>query len=211
VADATTLLQDGGYPYYVIKALVTNYTTGGSTTTKTVTEGMLVDLYLEHAISEADLIESLTTVGYTKANSELIAEYATLKLEMQQRNNLISKTRSLYVGRKISEKDAQNDLTVALVPSSQIDYLMEIWGLEIAGTVKTLSEAQITDAWQLNLYSQDNYEVNTTGATQALVSMGYSPSDALMLLQIKNKGPLGATDGSQSASGAANSAGTSGP
>lgn len=203
---ATELLQDQGYSAEVIKALVTNYTTGGSTTTKTVTEGMLVDLYLEHAISEEDLIESLTTVGYSKPNAELIAEYATLKLEMQQRNALISKTRTLYVGRKISETTAQNDLTVALVPSSQIDYLMELWGLEIAGNIKTLSEAQIIDAWALNLYSQDDAEINTTGAINALENLGYSSGDAMMLIQIKNGGPLGATSGGKSSSGTTNSA-----
>jgi hypothetical protein len=203
-AMATEILQKEGYPDDLVKALVKTFAMSGSTTSKTVTEGMLSDLYLEGAIDQTEFISSLKSLGYSDANAQLILEVNEWKAELSARNSLISRTRTLYVSNKITEQEAQNRLTVALVPSGVIDRVMADWNAELELNVKELTAAQIVDAWKYALFNPDDLPTNTTAAVDRLVQLGYDSGDALLLLQITNKGPTGGFFGGNTTGGQAN-------
>lgn len=204
---ATSILAKEGYPADLIKALVKAFSSAGSSTSKTVTEGMLTDLYLESAISRSEFLDLLKADGYSDAHAALIAELADWKIELAARNSLISKVRAEYVGGKITEQQAENDLTVALVPPMQVAKVMSDFKLELAANVTLLSEAQIVDAWNASLFSDGDPAANTSEAVSYLVRRGYSADDADILLQLKNK-PL--FDGSPSVNAAKSKKNTTG-
>jgi hypothetical protein len=190
-AMAADILQKEGYPDELIKALVKTFAMSGTTTSKALTEGMLSDLYLEGAIDQTEFIEALKSLGYSDANAQLILEVNEWKVELSARNSLISRTRTLYIANKISEQEAQNRLTVALIPAGVIDRVMADWNAELEVNTKLLTEAQIVDAWKYALFVPDSLPDNTTTAVNRLVQLGYTADDALLLLQITNKAPTG--------------------
>lgn len=189
-AQATTLIHELGYPQWLIAPIVKAFSSGGATAHKTITEGMLADLYLEQAINGTEFRDALKALGYSTGNIELIVEVNDWKAELAARNALISKVRSQYVGRKINEATAQADLLAAFIPSTVVDKIMGDMNLEIAAQVRLLSEAQIATAWQLGLFDQIGTAANTDAATAYLERLGYTAPDARILLEIKNKGPL---------------------
>lgn len=194
-AQAAKLLAIEGYPKELIAPLIKAFSGATGTASKAVTESMLADLYLESAISATEFTEMLTALGYSAANAALVLEVNQWKVELAARNSLLSRTRTLFVGNKITVQQAENDLTVALVPPAQITKVMRDWELEREATVKLLSEAQVVDAWNAGLFSDGDPPVNTSKAVAYLAVLGYSADDADILLELKNK-PL--FDGSPS-------------
>jgi hypothetical protein len=193
--QAAKLLAIEGYPADLIKPLIAAFSGASSTASKAVTEAMLADLFLESAINATEFTEMLQALGYSPANAALILEVNQWKAELTARNSLLARVRTLYVGNKITAQQAENDLTVALVPYAVVTKVMADWELERTATVKLLSEAQIVDAWNSSLFSDNDPPVNTSMAVAYLAKLGYSPDDADILLELKNK-PL--FDGSPS-------------
>ena len=183
-ADATKLLAEDGYEDFVIKAILKTAHKTKTAKVRTITEGMLSELYQEHAISASDFVSQLILMGYSKAEAAQIQEIDDWRIAKTNRDQVITHLRSAYVGHKISSAEAQAGLDAAQVPSDMRDKLIADWDLEIKSAVKLLSEAQIADAWSFGI-------IDVATALAMLVNLGYSGKDAGMLLEIKNKGPLG--------------------
>lgn len=186
-ATAAKLLAIEGYPADLIKPLIAAFSGATSTASKSVTEAMLADLFLESAITATEFTEMLKALGYSDANAALILEVNEWKAELAARNSLISRTRTQYIAGKITDITAQNDLTAALVPPAVVDKVMQQWKLEVAANVKLLSEAQIVNAWNVSLFSEGDPPANTSKAVAYLERLGYSADDADILLQLKNQ------------------------
>jgi hypothetical protein len=184
---AAKLLAIEGYPADLITPLINAFSGASSTASKAITESMLADLYLESAIDATEFTSALKALGYSDANAALILEVNQWKAELAARNALISKVRTLYVGNKISAQDAENDLTVALVPPAVVTKVMQSFELEREANIKFLSEAQIVSAWNASLFSASDPAANTQDAVNYLGKLGYSANDADILLQLKNK------------------------
>jgi len=204
---AAKLLAIEGYPADLITPLINAFSGTTSTANKAVTEAMLVDLYLESAINATELHEMLKAIGYSDANATLIQEVADWRAELAARNALISKVRAQYIGGKINENTAQNDLLAAQIPASVVDKVMQDFALELAMNVKLLSESQVVDAWNASLFSNGDPAANTQDAVNYLAKLGYSTADADILLQLKNKSLF---DGSPSVNSTKSKANTKG-
>jgi hypothetical protein len=211
-AAATNLLVELGYPSDLIKQLIAAFSGSSTTASKAVTESMLADLYLETAITATEFVSALKALGYSDANAALILEVNDWKAELAARNALMAKVRTQYVSGKIDKNTAQNDLLAAIIPASVVDKVLADWDLILAANVKTLTAAQVVSAWQLNLFESNDPNANLQLAVGYLVKLGYSTSDANILLAIKNGGPLESSSAkptsktsksNQSASGAA--------
>jgi hypothetical protein len=209
-ATAAQLLAIEGYPATLIKPLIAAFSGSTSTASKAVTESMLVDLYLESAIDATELTEMLEALGYSSANAALILEVTEWKAELTARTSLISSTRTQYVAGKITAQQAENALTVALVPPAAITKVMADWQLEVAAKVKQLSETQVVDAWNASLFSPGDPPANTSKAVAYLGVLGYSAADADILLQLKNKPLFDGSPSGNSTKSKANTQGTSG-
>jgi SOS response regulatory protein OraA/RecX len=198
--QGTKLLLESGYAPDIVKSIVTSLTGGTVTATKTLTEGMLTQLYMEGELSAEEYTKELVAIGYTQTAAEEIETLNDWKLAISQRNAVISKIRSQYISRKITQQQASADLDALQISATMRDRLFDDWNIEASTVVRQLTPAQIVDAWQLNLLEPNDDAANTQLALDYLVSLGYSSTDAIRLLEIKIKGQLGGTNGTSAVS-----------
>jgi hypothetical protein len=189
-AQGTQILLEQGYQKDIVTAIVKSAVGDTTAATKTLTEAMYADLYQESAITATEFDTELKALGYTEAQAELIRTVYDNKIALTNRNAVLSRIRTQYTGHKITETEAQNDLNALGISSTMVDKLMEDWKLILQSEVKLLTPAQVTDAWQMGLLSQDDPPANTQLALTYLEKLGYASSDAQTILEIKNKGPL---------------------
>lgn len=189
--EGTTILLESGYEASIVKRIVA-YATGKKTAkAKTLTEGMYADLYKERAITAAEFDADIKPLGYSPAEAELLRELYDQQYAISARNGVISKVRANYTGHKIAVADAEHELNQAGVTAEMITTLITDWNIELESQVTLLSAAQVADAWHMNLFSGNPVD-NVQAALDYLVGRhGYSDSDAVMVLELKNKGPLG--------------------
>jgi hypothetical protein len=88
-----------------------------------------------------------------------------------------------YVAHKIDQPTATTMLSNLGVPAGQVDQLITGWTIDRNANLKLLTPAQITDAFEYEILSQDE-------AQASLEADGYTPFDAWTLLSIKAKNPL---------------------
>jgi hypothetical protein len=190
-AEGTTILLELGYAEDIVKRIVA-YATGKKTLkVKNLTEAMLGDLYMEGAITASEFDADSEKLGYTKAEMDLIRQYYDDKYVITARNSSISKVRTGFLAHKIDEQTAKDELNRLGCPAEQVERLIDDWTIVRESVVTLLTAAQVVDAWQMDLFS-DNDTDNTQAALDYLVkNHGYSGDDAITLLEIKNKGPLG--------------------
>lgn len=190
-AEGTKILLELGYQEDVVKRIVL-YATGKKTLkVKNLTEAMLSDLYLEGAITAAEFDKDSEKLGYTQTELELIRTYLDDKYIITARNSAISKVRSGYLAHKIDEQTAKDELNRLGCPAEMVERELDDWTITREAVTAMLSSAQVIDAWQLNLFSANDTD-NTQAALDYLVKKhGYSSDDAIILLEIKAKGPIG--------------------
>lgn len=184
--QAAHLLAEEGYEQYLITAIIHSAHKQKTTKVRTVTEGMLSELYQEQAITGDMFISELVAFGYTKAEAGQIKQVDDWRISKVNRDNAISHLRSQYVGGKIDEHLVQGELDALLIPSDMRDKLLADWNLEIKATAKVLTEAQIVTAWSLSF-------ITDADAVGRLIKMGYTEANAWLLLSIKAKQPVGLT------------------
>jgi hypothetical protein len=186
-AEAAKILTEHGFQPEIVKGIIHAFGSGSTGASKSITEGMAADLYLEGAIDRAELLKTLEAIGYSKAQSELIVQVADWRIELQSRSALISRVRAQYVERHITEAEAEGELYRNSVPHAVIARVMAEWNAEIRLTVKLLTPAQVADAWNDGLFAPNDEPANNATAIKYLERLAYSHDDAKMILQIKAK------------------------
>lgn len=116
------------------------------------------------------------------AIDQLIA-YANLQRSITALGNAVTRIGNLYQGRKIDAATARQALQSLHLPAANVTPIIADWDAVASINVKTLTAAQIVDAWEYKVFAQAE-------ATQELVNIGYTPFDAWALLSNKNKAPL---------------------
>jgi hypothetical protein len=183
-AEAITRLKVLGYDesaaeHYAAEAV--------STTTsqyRQLAESDIVALYSGRAIDAAGATDMLKTLGYGDDVAAEILAVADFHVQVGIRNNAISRVRTYYLARKITDNVAITTLDSLEVPAAQRQELIAAWQIERGSNVKLLTESQIADAWNIGIISNDE-------AIGELEAIGYTPYDAWIVLSLKNKGPIG--------------------
>jgi hypothetical protein len=190
-AQGTELLLEQGYSADLVKDIVSSLTGGTLAETKTLTAAQITTLYQEREITAAEYVKELEALGYSQAEAELYQEMEDWKFSIASRNSVLAKIKAQYINRVISQQQASADLDALQISAAMRDELFDLWNLEQATTIKRLTQAEITSAWQMNLFENGDPAANTQLALDYLMSLGYSSTDAIIVLEIKNKGPLG--------------------
>lgn len=133
-------------------------------------------------ISEDDARQLLTSMHVSPKAADLQITYAQLQRSIAQTTAAISHVGSLYTARKITPDTARKSLAQLGVNTQAANDIMDTWDLEASVTVKTLTEAQIVDAWDAAIMTQDE-------AITELGNIGYTPFDSWVLLSVKAKAP----------------------
>jgi hypothetical protein len=190
-AQGTQLLLEQGYTPDIVKAIVSSLTGGTLAETKTLTAAQVTTLYQEQEISSQEYLKELEALGYSPTEAAAYQEMEDWKFSIAQRNAVIAKIKAQYLNRIVTQQQASADLDALQISANMRDQLFFDWDLEQATLVKRLSAAQVVDAWQLNLFENNDPAANTQDALTYLEDLGYSSNDAIILLELKNKGPLG--------------------
>jgi hypothetical protein len=150
---------------------------------KGLTTSSVLNMYYQRLISQADATTILLSLHVSEAAAPLMLAYADLQRAIAQQNSAVSRVGSLYAARKITEQTARQSLVTLQVPPDAVTDIMATWQLENSIAVKTLTAAQIVDAWEYGVMSEGE-------ALTELGNIGYTPYDAWVLLSLKAKAPL---------------------
>jgi len=136
--------------------------------------------YHQLLLTREQAIEALEGFHVTPSAASLMIEYEDTRRAFEATNNALSRIRTLYAGRKITAHTARNSLIQLGIPTGNIDQILKAWQIENSVSVKTLTAAQIAEAWFIEALTEDE-------ALTELENIGYSPFDAWVILSLKAK------------------------
>lgn len=143
----------------------------------------IVTLYFDQAITRERALAMLEQERWPPADAEWILDIADLRRARAAHEAAVKRVTALYVAYKIPRQVASETLHNLDVPTDQAEQILLFAELERAANVKTLTAAEIEDAWFYNVFTPQE-------AIQALEQIGYTPLDAWVKMSIKNKGPF---------------------
>jgi hypothetical protein len=177
-ARGIELLRDQGYEADISAAMLESAVTAQVARDKQLAAGQVLELYHDHAITKADAIRHLESLGYHGENATLLLIITDVKRARTLQQAALSPVRSAYVGRHITEQEASIDIDKLGIPAEQRDYLLALWGVERFAHRKSLTEAQIVKANEKGLFTDEV-------AISRLEGIGYSNEDARILLDLE--------------------------
>lgn len=182
--EAIARFKELGYDQGAATNFVAEAVSTKTTQYKQLAESDVVLLYTNRAITSDDATAMLQALGYDATEAAEVLTVADFHLTVQIRTSAISKIRTYYLARKITDNEAITNLDALKVPAVQRQQLISSWQTERSSNVKLLTEAQIADAWNYGIMDPDT-------AIAELEAIGYTPYDAWVVLSVKNKGVIG--------------------
>lgn len=154
---------------------------GGGSGTKTAshkaeTEAMIISEWQAKLIPDAQAESMLGALGYDTSEISLIMELAQAKLIISQRNSAVGKVRSLYLGKRITQGQASNDLDALGIAAAARDQYLQIWSTEFGSEVKEFTTAQIGAMVKSGTITDSDAEARW-------VAQGWSQQDATLLAE----------------------------
>lgn len=177
-AQAAAALTKSGVNKDDQAALIAEGHNRANATDRALTQTTLIALYENRIIAKQDVHDLLTALGYSDDNATYLIELADLRRSIAAVNAAVSRVHTLYVSHKLTRDATVSTLHALAVPDDQINEVLHIWDLEEAVNVKALTPAEITDAYKKDIASYDD-------AHAELVTLGYTPYDAWLLLSLK--------------------------
>jgi hypothetical protein len=181
---AAKLLAETGYTQTVINGIIGAASSQSVTTSKKLTESVIVKLYQDRAITRTEAKSLLIELKYGATAATFVLLAADLTLHAKAVSSAISKIGTRYQAKKLSTSEAQAALAALTVPASQVTALLQTWTLTRSTNLELLTESTVVDAWHYGVISAD-------AALAYLVNLGYTPYDAWVLLSVKNEAALG--------------------
>ena len=143
---------------------------------KTLTEGLVRELYADKLLDGPSATLALTELGYSASDAALILQGEDVRASVAITRTGVSRIRSLFVAGHITATQANNDLTQLHIPPAAIAQYMAVWQVEVSSNARTLSEAQVG-----RLMAKGN--ITETEATTRWEAMGFSAADAALLVK----------------------------
>lgn len=177
------LLKKQGMSDALVSAYLQEAHTEAISDYRGLTVSTVLDAFYASVLDHDTALRILSALHVTPAAAEILLAYTEVRRGFAAVNNAISRVRSLYAARKITKQTARDSLKRLEVPATSIEPMLSAWEVENSIAVKTLTEAQILSAWELQLLS--DAECSTE-----LQNIGYTPFDAWVLMSTKAKTPL---------------------
>jgi hypothetical protein len=151
--------------------------------TRGLTMSAVIDMYYGQLIGEDEARSLLSLFHIPAANQDLLLAYADMRRSIAAVTAAVSRIQALYTARKIGRDTVIQSLGRLKIPASTVNDLVTTWDIEASVNVKTLTEAQIANAFAKGIMTQDD-------AMTEMEAIGYTPYDAWVLLSVKNGKPL---------------------
>lgn len=146
-------------------------------TTKELTRAQIVDMYDEQILDAATTRELLVALGYAEANVDLMIALADIKRTQRFVNAAVARVRSAFITGKLDDIEVSAQLDALQVSPQQRDELLAIWDIDRTTISKTLTPAQIRQAFKKDF-------IQETEAVARLVAQGYDDTDANLYLKL---------------------------
>jgi hypothetical protein len=180
---AAALMRQQGASDELVAAYLAEADTEALSDYRGLTTSAVLNMFWARLISEADATAILESLHVTPAAARLMLAYADLQRAITQQQRAVDRIGTLYAARKITADTARQSLITLQVPAATVGDIISTWNIENSVNVRTLTEAQIADAYELQIMDE------ATALTE-LGNIGYTPYDAWVLLSIKAKAPL---------------------
>ena len=182
-ADAHKYLADADMDPPVAAAYLAMADYEATSDWRGLTEAAVVDLYVAHLVDRVQATTMLEALHVSAAAVTQLLDYADQRYQISSITRSVQRIASLFTGRKIGVAAAKSALLALKIPVHTVDEVVEGWQAEAAVSVRTLTPAQIVDAWYYKAIDQGE-------AIAELQALGYTPYDAWILLSNKAKGPI---------------------
>lgn len=181
--QAKTLLKDYGYDDVIQKAFLYSAVHGKVSSLKQITLAQVSRLYVEGIISWQEGTKLLKETGYQNLELSYVKEILDGQRVYRNREAAINKIRSLYIAYHINRQVASGQIDALGVLANERDKLISLWNIERTSNAKQLTKAEIVDAAEYQLITWQE-------SVNLLVEIGYSRDKAILIAEIKAKGPI---------------------
>ena len=172
-----------GLPQDIAAAYIKDASHAKTQAARTLAKGDVIKLYADKLISRTEAADLLGKLGFEAHEAEFELELEDYHTEVAARSSAVTKIRSLFIARRISRTEVVNALGQLGVKPDERDQLLQMWTLERDASLRILTVAEITSAFEYQIMSQES-------ALAALQGLGYTEYDAWVILSIKMKAKL---------------------
>jgi len=144
------------------------------------TVSAILAAYHEQLITAEQAHSILTALHVDPNAANILLELQDIQRAFEAVQNALSRIRTLYASRKITQATVKQSLTDLGIPAASIEPIVKSWQIENSISVKVLTQAEITDAFKLEFLTEAE-------ALTELENLGYTPFDAWILLSLKEK------------------------
>lgn len=148
-----------------------------------LTQSAVVDMYYAHLLDRDQATQVLADLHVSEQAAGLLLDYADVRAVVDSVNRSVQRIATLFTSRKITVDTARSALARLEIPVGTIDQIIQDWEIQAAANVKTLTAAEIVDAFYYGV-------IGPVEAIDLLGAIGYTAYDAWVLLSVKAKGPL---------------------
>jgi hypothetical protein len=182
-ADAAAELAKQGMSETIIAAYIDQAHTEALSAYRGLSVSAAIDAYRAQLLTADATVSILEALHVGPQAAGLMIAYADIQRSFTAVTNAVSRVRTLFTARKITQATAHDALAALGIPAESLQGMIATWTLENAISVKTLTETQIVDAWDVG--ALDAAECMTE-----LGNIGYTPLDAWILMCNKAKAVL---------------------
>lgn len=170
-------LTKSGVPDDVAAAMVTEAAAGKLEPERDLAKGELLSAFRDGLVNREVAASALGDLGYDPEQADLILAIEDARWERSFRDAGVRRIRSLYVGRKITDDEAQSALASLGIPGTGLSKFLALWDIERELPTADLTEAQVRGAWRKGIVDETFYRTWLGGH-------GYSPEEVEILAQL---------------------------
>lgn len=178
--EAADLYADLGMDNATVKRFIDEAHLEAYSDFRGATSSTILSAYHEHLLTRDQAYSILLALHVDPQAANIQLELQDIQRAFEAVQNALSRIRTLYASRKITRETAHDSLISLGIDGSQVDAIIKSWQIENSVSVKVLTEAQIADAFKLDIMTEAE-------ALTELENIGYTPYDAWVILSLKDK------------------------
>lgn len=182
-AHALTLFRDAGLSEELAAAYAADAHHQRTAATRELAKSDIVTLYMDRLVPEAEALTLLEGLGYPEQDARFELSIADFRQQKAILDRVVTRLRTLYVGRKIEKQAAIEAMDAIQLPAPARDQLLQVWDVERSLQQAHLTAAEIADAVKYGAMSEDE-------ALSELAGLGFSPFDAWVRLAVTLRGKV---------------------
>jgi hypothetical protein len=149
---------------------------------KNIAESQIATAYRDRYLDRDTAASMIVTLGYDVDETAFLLDLVDFERQQRYRDQVISATRSRYVGHYIDDQQVTLTLDTAGVPAATRDELLTLWALERANQVARLTRADLVKAHAYGILTDQELG-------DRLAALGYNDVDINIILGIEGLKP----------------------